>query len=79
MSGGRCNLAAVRRQMTTGGGPAPPTESMAVLGIPSLTKRCFIYIKKRIGEWWWALLEESVKEANPQRKPLLSTYVSSQF
>ena len=54
ISGGRyweCNLAAVWGQMATGGGHAPLTELMAVLGIPSLTKKAFVAIEKRIGQW----------------------------
>ena len=49
MSGGHyweCNLAAVWGQMATGGGHAPLTESMAILGIPSLTKKSFMSIEK---------------------------------
>ena len=71
MSGGHyweCNLAAVWGQMATGGGHAPLTESMAILGIPSLTKKSFMSIKKRIGQWWWALLEDSMKGAGAVEK-----------
>ena len=66
MSGGHyweCNLAAVWGQMATGGGHTPLKESMAVLGIPSMSKKLFMSIEKRICEWWWSLLEESMKEA----------------
>ena len=63
-----CNLAAVWRQMATGGGHAPLKESMAVLGIPSLSKMSFMSIEKRIGEWWWSLLEDSMKEAGAAEK-----------
>lgn len=49
--------------MTTGGGHTPLTESMAVHGIPSLTKKSFMSIEKQIGECWQALLEDSMKEA----------------
>ena len=58
ISGGRyweCNLAAVWGQMVTGGGHAPLTESMAMLGVCSLTKKAFITIEKHIGQWWWTL------------------------
>ena len=73
MSGGHyweCNLAAVWGQMATGGGHAPLTESMAILGIPSLTKKSFMSIEKRIGQWWWALLEDSMKEAGAAEKAI---------
>ena len=73
ISGGlywECNLAAVWGQMATGGGHAPLTESMAVLGVPSLTKKAFISIEKRIGEWWWALFEDSMKEAGNEERSI---------
>ena len=73
MSGGRyweCNLAAVWGQMVTGGGHAPLTESMAVLGVPSLTKKAFMTIEKRIGQWWWALFEESMQQAGAEEKAI---------
>ena len=41
---------------------------MAVLGIPSLSKKSFMSIEKRIGEWWWSLLEDSMKEAGAAEK-----------
>ena len=66
ISGGRyweCNLVAVWGQMVTGGGHAPLTESMAVLGVRSLTKKAFITIEKHIGQWWWTLFEDSMKQA----------------
>ena len=56
--------------MATGGGHAPLTESMAILGIPSLTKKSFMSIEKRIGQWWWALLEDSMKEADAAEKAI---------
>ena len=49
MSGGHyweCNLAVVWGQMATGEGHAPLTESMAILGISSLTKKSFMSIEK---------------------------------
>ena len=70
-SGGRyweCNLAAVWGQMATGGGHTPLAESMAILGIPSLTKKSFMAIEKRIGEWWWDLLHDSMKEAGAEER-----------
>ena len=73
MSGGRyweCNLAAVWGKMVTGGGHAPLTESMAVLGIPSLTNKSFMSIEKWIGEWWRALLKDSMKEAGVAEKAI---------
>ena len=76
MSGGRyweCNLAAVWGQMATGGGHAPLTELMAVLGIPSLTKKGFMTIEKRIGQWWWDLFEESMKQAGDEEKAIAIT------
>ena len=45
------NLAAVWGQMSTGGGHAPLQESMATIGVPTMTKRSFIAAEKRIREW----------------------------
>ena len=66
MTGGQyweSNLAAVWGQMSTGGGHTPLEESMAALGIPTMTKRSFIAAEKRIGTWWETLLKESMKLA----------------
>ena len=65
-----CNLAAVWGQMATGGGHAPLTESMSVMGIPALTKKSFMAIEKRIGEWWWNLLQDSMTLAGAKEKAL---------
>ena len=49
MTGGQYwenNLAAVWGQMSTGGGHTPLEESMAALGIPTMTKRSFIAAEK---------------------------------
>ena len=54
--------------MSTGGGHAPLEESMAVLGVPTMTKRSFIAAEKRIGTWWTALLEESMKLAGLEER-----------
>ncbi|XP_065907494.1 uncharacterized protein [Dysidea avara] len=73
LSGGQCwecNLAAVWGQLATGGGHAPLTESMAVLGLPSLTKIAFMAIEKRIGDWWRTLLNESMKQAGEEEKAI---------
>ena len=64
MSSGKyweCNLAALWGQMATGGEHAPLTESMAVMGIPAMTKKSLIAIEKRISDWWWNLLQDSIK------------------
>ena len=37
--------------MATGGGHAPVTESMAVMGILVMTKKAFVDAEKRIDEW----------------------------
>ena len=74
MSGGcywESNLTAVWGQMVTEGGHAPLTESMALLGVPSLTTKAFITIEKRIGQWWWALFEESMQQDGAEEKALL--------
>ena len=50
------------------GGHAPLTESMAVLGVPSLTKKAFMTIEKRIG---WLFLKSQCNKLVPKKKPLL--------
>jgi len=52
--------------MSTGGGHAPLQESMAALGIPTMTKRSFVAAEKRIGEWWSILLEDSKRQAGQE-------------
>ena len=72
-----CNLAAVWGQMATGGGHAPLVGSMAVLGIPSLAKKSFIAIEKRIGDWWRSLLSESMKQTGEDEKAIALSKDSS--
>ena len=62
------NLAAVWGQMSTGGGHAPLTETMAVLGVPVMTKRAFMATERAIGETWWRALENSMKEAAEEER-----------
>ena len=50
-------------QMVTGGGHAPRTESMSVLGVPVMTKKSFMAIEKVLGEWRRESLNVSMKEA----------------
>ena len=64
------NVAAVWGQMSTGGGHSTLVETMAVLGVPVMNKRCFISTERRIGEWWGALLEESMKLAGQEEREL---------
>ena len=54
--------------MATEGGHAPLSESMAVLGVPSLSKKAFMSTEKRIGIWWWDFLKESIKQAGEEEK-----------
>ena len=63
-------MAAVWGQMSTGGGHATLTETMAVLGIPTMTKKSFMAAEKRIGEWWWKLLQESMKVAGQEERAI---------
>ena len=57
------NLAAVWGQMSTGGGHTTLQETMSVLSLPTMTKKSFMAAEKRIGEWWWSHLQESMKSA----------------
>ena len=65
-----CNLAAAWGQMVTGGEHVPLMESMTVLGVPSLTKKTFITIEKCIGQWWWTLFEDSLKQAGSEERAI---------
>jgi len=65
-----CNLAAVRGQMTTGGGHTTLTEFMSVKGMPVMTKKAFMYAEKRIDKWWWVVLQELMKEAGEDEKAI---------
>ena len=49
--------------MVTERGHPPLTESMAMLGVPSLTKKAFMTTEKQIGQYSQALFEESIKHA----------------
>ena len=65
------------RQKATGGGHVPLTEPMAVLGIPSLMKKAFMAIEKRIGDWWRTLLNEPMKQAGEDEKVIALSKVKS--
>ena len=72
LSGKHCwesNIAAVWGQMSTGGGHSTLVETMAVLGVPTMTKN-FMASERKIGEWWWALLKESIKLAGEEEKAI---------
>ena len=64
------NLAAVWGQMSTGGGHATLQETMSVLGLPTMTKKSFMATERRIGEWWWNHLQESMKSAGEMEKTI---------
>ena len=71
VSGKHCwesNIAAVWGQISTGAGHSTLVETMAVLGIPTMTKKSFIASERKIGEWWWALLKKSMKLAGEEEK-----------
>ena len=63
-------MAAVWGKMAARGGHAPLTESMAVMGIPVMMKKTFIDAEKQIDQWWWTLLEDSMKEAGAAEKAI---------
>ena len=67
------NLAAVWGQMTTGGGHKPLAETMAILGVPTMTKQSFMSAEQRIGEWWRDLFEESMLEAGREERQIAIT------
>lgn len=47
-----CNVEAVWGQMVTGGGYAPLEESLAVLGVPVMTKKAFIATERDLAQAW---------------------------
>ena len=65
-----CNLAAVWGQMASGGGHSSLQESMSVLGIPTMGKKCFTETEREIGEYWRVILEEVMIEAGKEEKRL---------
>ena len=62
------NLAAVWGRMATGNGHSPLSKAMAVMGVPTMTKTSFVHSEQYIGEWWWELLQESMKAAGEEEK-----------
>ena len=64
------NIAATWGQMSTGGGHSRLEESMAVLGVPVMTKKAFMAAERRIGEWWQTLLQNSMKAAGEEEKAI---------
>ena len=52
----------------TGGGHSKLTETMSVLGVPVLTKPCFISLESNIAECWKQSLLESMSEAGREEK-----------
>ncbi len=65
-----CNLAAVWGQMASGGGHSSLQETMSVLGVPTMGKKCFIETEREIGEYWRMILEEVMVEAGKEEKRL---------
>ena len=73
MTGGKCwetNLAAVWSQMCTGGGHAPLAETMAVLGVQTMSRQSFMSTERKICEWWRDLFEESMTLAGKEEKEI---------
>lgn len=64
------NLAAVWGQMSTGSGHASLQESMAYLGVPVMSKKCFTTTERTIGEWWRECLQQSMAEAGKLERQL---------
>ena len=73
MTGGKCwetNLAAVWSQMSTGGGHAPLAETMALLGVQTMSRQSFMSTERKICEWWRDLLDESMTLAGKEQKEI---------
>ena len=45
-------------------------EDMHHNGCTGLTKKSFISIEKRIGQWWWDFLKDSIKEDGTAEKAI---------
>ena len=65
-----CNIAAVWGQMATGGGHKKLRETMAFLGVPTMSLTTFIATERDIGDWWRQQLEKSMKEARREERRL---------
>jgi len=61
-----CNLAAVWGQMATGGGHSRLSETMGILGVPTMSQKSFIETERELGEWWKQELEGSMKAAGEE-------------
>ena len=73
MTGGKCwetNLAAVWSQMCAGGGHAPLAETVAVLGVQTMSRQSFMATERKICEWWQDLFEESMTLADKEKKEI---------
>ena len=64
------NLKLFWGQMTTGGGHKPLIETMAILGVPTMTKQSFMSAGQQISEWWRDLFEELMLEAGREEKQI---------
>ena len=56
--------------MSTGGSHTTLQETMSVIGLPTMTKKSFTATERRIGEWWWNHLQESIKSAGEMEKTI---------
>ena len=65
------NVAATWGRMSTEGGYSRLEESIAVLGVPVMTKKAFMAAELRIGEWWQMLLQESMKAAGEEENAIV--------
>ena len=73
MTGVKCwetNLAAVWGQMCTGGGHTPLAETMAVLGVQTMSRQSFMSTERKICEWWRDLFEQSMTSAGKAERQI---------
>ena len=70
---GKTNLATVWGQIATGGGHKPFAEMMAVLGVPTMTRKSFITTEKKIDDWWKDLFGESMISAGKKEREIAIT------
>jgi len=56
--------------MATGGGHKKLRETMAFLGVPTMSRTSFITTERDIGDWWRQQLEKSMKKAGREERRL---------
>ena len=64
------NLGAFWGKIVTEGGYSDLQVVISSLGVAVMVKRTFIATDKKVGKWWWDLLEESMSAAEREEHEL---------